>query len=185
MIAFGEKAEQTLAQAEHPCKICVSMNLQNDKNYFEKLPLLSLILKRVVKEYPSVVFTLYKMSCHESVVNCIVEFSETRDWVSIINSYESNILVWESKEEGECFDEVSKRRHDPMKMGGELQQQNQLKRRWERQQQEQQEQQVQQTHQQQQQEEEVEQPQQQLQQQQQQQQQSQPQQQPQHVLLEI
>ena len=103
MIAFGEKAEKALANAPQPCKICVSMNLQNGKNYFEKLPLLSLILKRVVKEYPSVVFTLYRMSCQNNVVNCVVEFSETKDWVIIINSYESNILVWEYKEGNDCL----------------------------------------------------------------------------------
>ena len=103
MIAFGEKAEKALANAPQPCKICVSMNLQNGKNYFEKLPLLSLILKRVVKEYPSVVFTLYRMSCQNNVVNCVVEFSETKDWVNIINSYESNILVWEYKEGNDCL----------------------------------------------------------------------------------
>lgn len=75
------------------------MNLQNDQNYFEKLPLLSLILKRVVSEYPGVVFTLYRMSCQNRLVNCVVEFSETKDWVSIINSYEANIVVFEYKEE--------------------------------------------------------------------------------------
>lgn len=99
MIAFGENAERILAQAPNPCRICVSMNLQNDENYFEKLPLLSLILKRVVSEYPDVVFTLYRMSCHNRMVNCVVEFSEAKNWVSIINSYEANIVVWEYKED--------------------------------------------------------------------------------------
>mgnify|MGYP001142401905 FL=1 len=75
------------------------MNLQRDRNYFEKLPLLSLILKRVVSDYPEVVFTLYRMSCQNNVVNCVVEFSETKDWVSIINAYESNLVVGEVKEE--------------------------------------------------------------------------------------
>lgn len=99
MIAFGEEAERVLAAATNPCRICVRMNLQNDQNYFEKLPLLSLILKRVVSEYPGVVFTLYRMSCQNRLVNCVVEFSETKDWVSIINSYEANIVVFEYKEE--------------------------------------------------------------------------------------
>lgn len=99
MIAFGEEAERVLAAATNPCRICVRMNLQNDQNYFEKLPLLSLILKRVVCEYPGVVFTLYRMSCQNRLVNCVIEFSETRDWVSIINSYEANIVVFEYKEE--------------------------------------------------------------------------------------
>lgn len=99
MITFGENAERILAQAANPCRICVSMNLQNDANYFEKLPLLSVILKRVVSEYPDVVFTLYRMSCQNHMVNCVVEFSETKNWVSIINSYEANIVVWEYKED--------------------------------------------------------------------------------------
>lgn len=99
MIAFGEEAERVLAAATNPCRICVRMNLQNDQNYFEKLPLLSLILKRVVSEYPGVVFTLYRMSCQNRLVNCVVEFSETKDWVSIINSYEANIVVFEYNEE--------------------------------------------------------------------------------------
>ena len=99
MITFGENAERILAQAANPCRICVSMNLQNDANYFEKLPLLSVILKRVVSEYPDVVFTLYRMSCQNHMVNCVVEFSETKNWVSIINSYVANIVVWEYKED--------------------------------------------------------------------------------------
>ena len=33
------------------------------------------------------------------MVNCVVEFSETKNWVSIINSYEANIVVWEYKED--------------------------------------------------------------------------------------
>ena len=99
MIAFGEEAERVLAAATNPCRICVRMNLQNDQNYFEKLPLLSLILKRVGSEFPGVGFTLYRMSCQNRLVNCVVEFSETKDWVSIINSYEANIVVFEYKEE--------------------------------------------------------------------------------------
>ena len=99
MILFGENAERVLSSASNPCRICVSMNLKNDENYFEKLPLLSLILKRVTADYPSVVFTLYRMSCKDRMVNCVVEFSETRNWVSIINAYESNIGVWEYKDE--------------------------------------------------------------------------------------
>lgn len=99
MISFGEAAEKTLSSAPHPCRIRLSMNLQRDRNYFEKLPLLSLILKRVVSDYPEVVFTLYRMSCENNVVNCVVEFSETKDWVSIINAYESNLVVGEVKEE--------------------------------------------------------------------------------------
>ena len=95
MISFGEAAEKTLSSAPHPCRIRLSMNLQRDRNYFEKLPLLSLILKRVVSDYPEVVFTLYRMSCQNNVVNCVVEFSETKDWVSIINAYESNLVVGE------------------------------------------------------------------------------------------
>ena len=95
MIAFGESAERVLATSQQRCRIGVNMNLQRDKNYFEKLPLLSLILKRVVSEYDGVVFTLYRMTCKNNVVICIVEFSEKRDWVNIINSYESNIVVWE------------------------------------------------------------------------------------------
>lgn len=97
MISFGETAERVLSSAKNPCRIGVNMNLQKDRNYFEKLPLLSLILKRVVSEYDGVVFTLYRMTCKNNVVICIVEFSETRDWVSIINSYEANIVVWEYK----------------------------------------------------------------------------------------
>ena len=99
MIAFGEMAEKTLANAASPCRICVSMNLQRDRNYFEKLPLLSLILKRVVSDYPEVVFTLYRMLCQDNIVKCVWEFSETKDWVTIIKSYESNIAVEEYKEE--------------------------------------------------------------------------------------
>ena len=99
MISFGEKAEGILAKAPNPCRICVSMNLQNGDNYFEKLPLLSVILKRVVAEYPDVVFTLYRMSCQQHMVNCVVEFSESKNWVSIINSYEANMVVWEYKED--------------------------------------------------------------------------------------
>ena len=96
---FGENAERVLSTAPNPCRICVSMNLRNDENYFEKLPLLSLILKRVAQDYSTVVFTLYRMSCKDRMVNCVVEFSETRNWVSIINAYESNISVREYTEE--------------------------------------------------------------------------------------
>ena len=107
MIAFGESAEKILANAKNPCRIGVNMNLQKDKNYFEKLPLLSLILKRVVREYEGVVFTLYRMTCKNNVVICIVEFSETRDWVNIINSYEANIVVWEYKDGDELNDPLA------------------------------------------------------------------------------
>ena len=106
MINFAEAAEKVLANAKNPCRIGVNMNLQSDRNYFEKLPLLSLILKRVVSEYDGVVFTLYRMTCKNNVVICIVEFSETRDWVNIINSYEANIVVWEYKD-GVDFGDVT------------------------------------------------------------------------------
>ena len=106
MINFAEAAEKVLANAKNPSRIGVKMNLQSDRNYFEKLPLLSLILKRVVSEYDGVVFTLYRMTCKNNVVICIVEFSETRDWVNIINSYEANIVVWEYKD-GVDFGDVT------------------------------------------------------------------------------
>ena len=46
------------------------------------------------------------MTCKNNVVICIVEFSETRDWVNIINSYEANIVVWEYKD-GVDFGDVT------------------------------------------------------------------------------
>ena len=93
MISFGEAAEKTLSSAPHPCRIRLSMNLQRDRNYFEKLPLLSLILKRVSTDFPDVVFSLWRMVCDDKRVVCVLQFSEDHDWVKVINSYEGSIEV--------------------------------------------------------------------------------------------
>ena len=42
---------------------------------------------------------MYRMLCQDNIVKCVLEFSETKDWVTIIKSYESNIAVEEYKEE--------------------------------------------------------------------------------------
>ena len=60
---------------------------------FENLPLMCLIMKRVSADYPSVIYSLERMTCDDQRVVFMLLFSENRNWVKILNGYESNIEV--------------------------------------------------------------------------------------------
>ena len=88
-----------MERSQNICKVCVSYSRSKEDTFFENLPLISLILKRVSNDYPDVVFSLWRMVCDEKRVVCVLAFNEERNWVKIINGYESSLEV--SMEEGE------------------------------------------------------------------------------------
>lgn len=93
MIAFGEKAQSMIESSPSRCRIVISYSRSSEDNTFENLPIISLVLKKVSKDYPSVVYVLERMVCDEHHVVCVLLFSEDRNWVKIINGYESNLEV--------------------------------------------------------------------------------------------
>ena len=88
-----------MERSQNVCRVCVSYSRSKEDTFFENLPLISLILKRVSNDYPDVVFSLWRMVCDEKRVVCVLAFNEERNWVKIINGYESSLEV--SMEEGE------------------------------------------------------------------------------------
>ena len=93
MIAFAERSQKIMEKATNACRICVSYSRSKEETYFENLPLISLILKRVSTDFPDVVFSLWRMVCDDKRVVCVLQFSEDHDWVKVINSYEGSIEV--------------------------------------------------------------------------------------------
>ncbi len=93
MIAFAEESQKKMEKADRSCRVCVSYSRSKEETYFENLPLISLILKRVSNDFPDVVFSLWRMVCDDQRVVCVLQFSEDHDWVKVINSYESSIEV--------------------------------------------------------------------------------------------
>ena len=94
MIAYAEEKRAMMESSQHHRFVSVSYKSIKEEIYFENLPLMSLILKRVYHEYKEgAVFSLWKMKCNDEKVECVLEFSDDRDWVEIIKSYESSIEV--------------------------------------------------------------------------------------------
>jgi hypothetical protein len=61
---------------------------------FENLPLISIILKKVTAEFPSVVYSVERMTFDDKSCTFLLLFSEDHNWVKILNGYESNIEVY-------------------------------------------------------------------------------------------
>lgn len=93
MIAFAERSQKVMEVSTSVCRVCVSYSRSKEDTYFENLPLISLILKRVSTDFPEVVFSLWRMVCDDKRVVCVLQFSEDKDWVKVINGYESSIEV--------------------------------------------------------------------------------------------
>ena len=93
MIAFAERSQKVMESSTNVCRVCVSYSRSKEDTYFENLPLISLILKRVSTDFPEVVFSLWRMVCDDKRVVCVLQFSEDKDWVKVINGYESSIEV--------------------------------------------------------------------------------------------
>lgn len=93
MINYAEMSQKIMENSSSTCRICVSYSRSKEETYFENLPLISLILKRVSADYPDIVFSLYRMVCDDKRVVCILQFSDDKDWVRVINGYESSIEV--------------------------------------------------------------------------------------------
>ena len=93
MIAFGKRAQTMIEHSPSRCRIVLSYSRSSEDHTFENLPIISLVLKKVSRNYPSVVYVLERMVCDEHNVVCVLLFSEDRNWVKIINGYESNLEV--------------------------------------------------------------------------------------------
>ena len=93
MIAFGENAQRIIEKSTKRCRIVLSYSRTSEDSSFENLPIISLVLKKVSKDYPSVVYILERMMGDDNHVVCVLVFSEDRNWVKIINGYESNLEV--------------------------------------------------------------------------------------------
>ena len=93
MISYAEQSQKVMESSTSTCRVCVSYSRSKEETYFENLPLISLILKRVSNDYPDIVFSLYRMVCDDKRVVCVLQFSDDKDWVKVINGYESSIEV--------------------------------------------------------------------------------------------
>ena len=93
MINFAERSQKVMEASSNSCRVCVSYSRSKEETYFENLPLISLILKRVSNDFPDVVFSLWRMVCDDKRVVCVLQFSEDKNWVKVINGYESSIEV--------------------------------------------------------------------------------------------
>ena len=58
MINFAERSQKVMEASTNSCRVCVSYSRSKEETYFENLPLISLILKRVSNDFPDVVFSL-------------------------------------------------------------------------------------------------------------------------------
>ena len=99
MLVVAQTAQARLEQSKTQYRVAVSYNRPMNELSVENLPILSLILKRVSVDFPTVVYSLERMVCDEKRVVCVLAFNEERNWVKIINGYESSLEV--SMEEGE------------------------------------------------------------------------------------
>ena len=93
MISYAEQSQKVMENSTSTCRVCVSYSRSKEETYFENLPLISLILKRVSNDFPDIVFSLYRMVCDDKRVVCVLQFSDDKDWVKVINGYESSIEV--------------------------------------------------------------------------------------------
>ena len=99
MLVVAQAAQARLEQSKTQYRVAVSYNRPMNELSVENLPILSLVLKRVSADFPTVVYSLERMVCDEKRVVCVLAFNEERNWVKIINGYESSLDV--SMEEGE------------------------------------------------------------------------------------
>ena len=74
-------------------RVCVSYSRSSFGMSFENLPLMSIILKKVTAEFPSVIYSIERMTFTEERCVFVLLFSEDNNWVKILNRYESNIEV--------------------------------------------------------------------------------------------
>ena len=93
MVDMFDDSRKRLETSGNQCRVCVSYSRSSYGMSFENLPLMCLIMKRVSADYPSVIYSLERMTCDDQRVVFMLLFSENRNWVKILNGYESNIEV--------------------------------------------------------------------------------------------
>ena len=93
MMETVDESQRILKQSEQKCKVCVSYTRSSLGMSFENLPLMSILMKRVTKDYPSVIYSLERVTSEEERVVFMLMFNEDHNWVKILNGYESNIEV--------------------------------------------------------------------------------------------
>lgn len=96
-----DDSQRKLSESIGKCKVCVSYTRSSQGMSFENLPLMSILMKRVTTDYPTVIYSLERMTCDEERVVFMLMFNEDHNWVKILNSYESNIEV--CKEENQIL----------------------------------------------------------------------------------
>lgn len=93
MIADAESQKKIMQESRNHRFISISYKRSKEETFFENLPLISLILRRVYNDHQDAIFSLWKMKCNNEEVECILEFSNDSDWENIIKKYESSIEV--------------------------------------------------------------------------------------------
>ena len=93
MVEMFDESKKKLEAVAEPCRVCVSYSRSSFGMSFENLPLMCLIMKRVSTDYPSVIYSLERMTSDDQRVVFMLLFSENQNWVKILNGYESNIEV--------------------------------------------------------------------------------------------
>ena len=93
MLEMGEESRKKLTEAPEDCRLIVSYSRSSLGMSFENLPLMSIVLKKVTAEYPSVVYSIERMTFTEERCSFVLLFSEDHNWVKILTGYESNIEV--------------------------------------------------------------------------------------------
>ena len=94
MFEMGEESRKRLAESMESCRVCVSYSRSSFGMSFENLPLISIILKKVTAEFPSVVYSVERMTFDDKSCTFLLLFSEDHNWVKILNGYESNSEVY-------------------------------------------------------------------------------------------
>lgn len=93
MFELGEEARKKLYESPSQCRVCVSYSRSSFGMSFENLPLMSIILKKVTAEFPSVIYSIERMTFNDQRCAFLLLFNEDNNWVKILNRYESNIEV--------------------------------------------------------------------------------------------
>lgn len=93
MIEMVDDSQRKLSESLNKCKVCVSYTRSSLGMSFENLPLVSVMMKKVAADYPSVIYSLDRMTCDDERVVFMLLFNEDHNWVKILNGYESNIEV--------------------------------------------------------------------------------------------
>lgn len=93
MVDMVEESRKKLSDSLDKCKVCVSYTRSSLGMSFENLPLMSIMMKKVTTDYPSVIYSLERMTCDDERVVFMLMFNEDHNWVKILNGYESNIEV--------------------------------------------------------------------------------------------